>query len=313
MPCTLVCTGTGAAAVPMSVCTQPGCRLTQVARPARANDTSLSTEFSAALLALISLVVTPACALPIHAPVPGGVAVIDLGKCAQTAPTARQGEQSLAVVRDKGHCFALLGIPLDTLPGTLEIQISSGSTATSRRVAIGIKNYPEQRLTIKDKRKVEPNPDDLARIAQEKETTEAIKRRFSDFAPMVDFSLPANGPLSSRFGLRRIFNGLPRNSHAGLDVAVGTGAPVKAPADGIVANTGDYFFNGHTVFIDHGQGLISAYMHLSRIDVRHGQPVKKGEILGAVGASGRVTGPHLHWAVILNNTPVDPELFLFRQ
>ena len=175
-----------------------------------------------------------------------------------------------------------------------------------------VKNYPEQRLTIKDKRKVEPNPEDLARIERERETTEAVKRNFSATAPRTDFALPASGPLSSRFGLRRIFNGLPRNPHAGLDVAVGTGAAIKAPADGVVANTGDYFFNGNTIFIDHGQGLISAYMHLSRIDVRHGQPVKKGEILGAVGATGRVTGPHLHWAVILNNTPVDPELFLTR-
>ena len=250
-------------------------------------------------------------ALPKNAPVPGGVAVLDLG-VAQSAPTARWGEQPLAVVRDNGRWFALLGIPLDTLPGELEISIKNGSTVTVRQVMVGVKNYPEQRLTIKDKRKVEPNPDDLARIAKEKEATEAVKRNFAANMPETDFLLPSNGPLSSRFGLRRIFNGLPRNPHAGLDVAVGTGAPIKAPADGVVANTGDYFFNGNTVFIDHGQGLISAYMHMSRIDVRYGQPVKKGEILGAVGATGRVTGPHLHWAVILNNTPVDPELFLAR-
>ena len=250
-------------------------------------------------------------ALPKNAPVPGGVAVLDLG-LAQSAPTARWGEQPLAVVRDNGRWFALLGIPLDTLPGELEISIKNGSTVTVRQVMVGVKNYPEQRLTIKDKRKVEPNPDDLARIAKEKEATEAVKRNFAANMPETDFLLPSNGPLSSRFGLRRIFNGLPRNPHAGLDVAVGTGAPIKAPADGVVANTGDYFFNGNTVFIDHGQGLISAYMHMSRIDVRYGQPVKKGEILGAVGATGRVTGPHLHWAVILNNTPVDPELFLAR-
>ncbi|QLQ26859.1 MAG: peptidoglycan DD-metalloendopeptidase family protein [Dechloromonas sp.] len=252
-------------------------------------------------------------ALPAHSPVPGGVAVVDLGPAGQSAPTARWGEQPLAVVRDGGRWFALLGIPLDTLPGELEIGVSSGSTATGRNVAVQVKNYPEQRLTIRDKRKVEPDPDDLARIAREREITDAVKRRFSDGMPDTGFALPAAGPLSSRFGLRRIFNGEPRNPHAGLDVAVGTGAPVKAPAAGIVANTGDYFFNGNTVFIDHGQGLITAYMHLSRIDVRAGQPVRKGETLGAAGSTGRVTGPHLHWAVILNNTPVDPELFLVRQ
>lgn len=253
-----------------------------------------------------------AVALPKHSPVPGGVAVIDLGPVAQVTPTARWGEQAIAVVSDRGHWYALLGIPLDTLPGDLEIGVFFGATATTKRLAIQLKNYPEQRLTIKDKRKVEPNPDDLARIEREKETTDAIKRRFSAPPPETDFSQPASGPLSSRFGLRRIFNGLPRNPHAGLDVAAGAGTPVHAPADGVVVDTGEYFFNGNTVFIDHGQGLITAYMHLSRIDVRTGQMVKKGKELGAIGATGRATGPHLHWAVILNNTPVDPELFLVR-
>ena len=253
-----------------------------------------------------------AAALPRNAPVPGGVAVIDLGPTGHAAPSVRWGEQPIAVVSDRGRWFALLGIPLDTLPGDLEIGVFFGSTATIRHVAIQIKNYPEQRLTIKDKRKVEPNPEDLARIEREKQTTDAIKRRFSASAPATDFALPASGPLSSRFGLRRIFNGLPRNPHAGLDVAAGAGTPVRAPADGVVVDTGEYFFNGNTVFIDHGQGLITAYMHLSRVGVQPGQSIKKGKEIGAIGATGRATGPHLHWAVILNNTPVDPELFLAR-
>lgn len=260
-------------------------------------------------------------ALPQHEPVPGGVAVVDLAAGGTPAPTARWGEQPLAVVESGGRWVALLGIPLDTAPGELEISVFSGSTAPGtkhsggasvKKIQVRSKAYPEQRLTIKDKRKVEPDPDDLARIAREREVTDAVKRRFSEPAPDTAFVLPANGPLSSRFGLRRIFNGQPRNPHAGLDVAVAIGAPVRAPAAGVVANTGDYFFNGNTVFIDHGQGLISAYMHLSRIDVRPGQPVKRGEILGAAGATGRVTGAHLHWTVILNNTAVDPQLFLAR-
>ena len=272
-------------------------------------------------MVMVLALATPVFALPEHAPVPGGVAVIDLGPASQPPPTARWGEQALAVVEDSGHWFALFGIPLDTVPGETEISVFSGSAApgtkypggaTVKNVAVRGKAYPEQRLTIKDKRKVDPDPDDLARIAREREITDAIKRHFRADMPHTDFALPASGPLSSRFGLRRIFNGQPRNPHAGLDVAVGTGAPVRAPAAGVVANTGDYFFNGNTVFVDHGQGLITAYMHLSRIDVRAGQPVKKGETLGAVGATGRVTGPHLHWAVILNNTPVDPQLFLVR-
>jgi murein DD-endopeptidase MepM/ murein hydrolase activator NlpD len=261
------------------------------------------------LFALALLLATStAFALPPHTPVPGGVAVIDVGLASGPAPSARWGEQALAVVRDHDRWFALLGIPLDTLPGELEIRIAG----SPRQVSIQPKNYPEQRLRIRNQRQVEPNAEDLARIERERAVTDAVKRHFSPGAPAIEFTLPAQGPLSSRFGLRRIFNGQPRNPHAGLDVAVGTGTPVRAPADGIVANTGNYFFNGNTVFIDHGQGLVTAYMHLSRIEAVAGQTIRKGEILGAVGNTGRATGPHLHWAVILNNTPVDPELFLVR-
>ncbi len=254
-----------------------------------------------------------AAALPVDSPVPGGVAVVDLGPNGGEAPSVRWGEQPVAVVDEHGRWFALLGIPLDTLPGELDLAVSVGATTTTRPVVVRIKNYPEQRLTIGNRRQVEPDPEDLARIAQEKERSDAIKRRFSPSPPATDFSLPASGRLSSRFGLRRIFNGKPRNPHAGLDVAAKAGSPVRAPADGVVVDTGEYFFNGNTVFIDHGQGLISACMHLSRIDVRPGQTVRKGAVLGAVGATGRATGPHLHWTVILNDTPVDPELFLARR
>jgi murein DD-endopeptidase MepM/ murein hydrolase activator NlpD len=260
---------------------------------------------------LLAVSLTPtAFALPGNSAVPGGIAVIDLGPASGSAPTARWGEQPLAVISERQHWFVLFGIPLDTLPGELEIEIKRAGQTSNRIVRIGSKAYPAQHLTIKDQRKVEPNPEDLARIEREQKVTEAVKRQFSPNQPDTDFALPATGRLSSRFGLRRFFNGLPRNPHAGLDVAAGTGAAVTAPAAGVVANRGDYFFNGNTVFIDHGQGLITAYMHLSRIDVHTGQAVQRGDRLGAVGATGRVTGPHLHWAVILNNTPVDPERFL---
>ena len=263
---------------------------------------------------LLSLLLTgSALALPTHAPVPGGVAVIDLGAASGGQPAARWNEQLLAVVAEKGRWFALLGIPLDTLPAPLEITVSGPAGERRLSVPVGIKNYPEQRLTIKDKRKVEPDPADLARIEREQAHTDRIKRRFTAAAPDTAFARPAAGRLSSRFGLRRIFNGQPRNPHSGLDFAAPAGAPVRAPATGKVADTGDYFFNGNTVFIDHGHGLISAYMHLSHIAVRPGQQVARGEVIGAVGSTGRSTGAHLHWTVILNGTPVDPELFLGRR
>ncbi len=271
------------------------------------------SRFCVAALLLVLALPLPAQALPTHAPVPGGVAVVDLGPASQPTPTARWGEQPLAVVRDGGRYYALLGIPLDTLPGDLQISVFFGSTAaTLKTIPIQLKNYPEQRLTIKNTRQVDPSAEDIERIEREKAHTEKIKQSFSATAPQTDFIRPAEGRLSSRFGLRRFFNNQPRNPHNGLDFAAPTGAPVRAPAAGVVVDTGNYFFNGNSIFIDHGQGLISIYMHLSRIDVRPGQTVKAGEVVGGVGATGRSTGPHLHWSVFLNNTAVDPELFLPR-
>lgn len=249
-------------------------------------------------------------AAPRHAPVPGGVALLPLDGTAEPPPRAFLGERPLAVIRQDGRWQALLGIALETPPGPLEITVDSGGRRRSLTLQVQAKDYPVQRLTVKNPRHVNPSPEDEVRIAREQAVQERIKARFAGPPPAGDFLLPAQGRLSSRFGLRRFFNGEPRRPHAGLDVAAGSGAPVRAPAAGVVAGTGNFFFNGNTVFLDHGQGLVSAYMHLSRIDVAEGQRLGAGELLGAVGATGRVTGPHLHWAVFLNGTAVNPELFL---
>jgi murein DD-endopeptidase MepM/ murein hydrolase activator NlpD len=175
------------------------------------------------------------------------------------------------------------------------------------------KEYEAQHLAIKNKRLVEPNARDLKRIAREQQL---IRRAFHTWTerpqPPLRFGLPARGRLSSGFGLRRFFNNLPRAAHGGLDIAAPVGTPVVAPAPGVVIETGNYFFNGNTVFLDHGQGLVTMYNHLHRIAVKNGLRVARGQKIGEIGMTGRVTGPHLHWSVSLNDARVDPSLFLAR-
>ncbi|MBI4755982.1 MAG: peptidoglycan DD-metalloendopeptidase family protein [Betaproteobacteria bacterium] len=252
--------------------------------------------------------------------VPGGVAFVRLGEAdpalADLVPPPRAwfGERPLLVTRRGNAWFALVGLPLHITPGQHAIRLrpaAPGASGTTLRFAVADKRYPEQRLVIKDARKVTPGAADMVRIEREQELIGRIKLHWRDASAVdLDFRLPAGGPLSSRFGLRRVFNGQARNPHAGLDLAVAADTPVVAAAAGVVANTGDYFFNGRTVFVDHGQGLITMYCHLQDIDVRAGQPVASGQALGRSGMSGRATGPHLHWSVILNGNMVDPELFI---
>lgn len=177
--------------------------------------------------------------------------------------------------------------------------------------SVGSKKYPEQHITLKNKRQVNPEPQDLKRI--DRELAEQIKA-YRSFSPVLPSNLildkPVNGPLSSKFGVRRFFNGEERNPHAGLDFAVPAGTPIKTPANGKVILVGDYFFNGRTVFVDHGQGFISMFCHMSKIDVKPGQALRRGEVVGRVGSTGRATGPHMHWNVSLNDARVDPAIFI---
>lgn len=264
-----------------------------------------------ATLALLLLAVTPAWGLPRHSPVPGGIAVLRLETIAEARPKAWFGESQLAVVREEGTWYALVGLPLALQPGPQKVVVEVDGQRRQSGFEVMPKHYPTQRLQLRDQTKVTPGPEDEARIERERAIIESFKHRFDDTrAPETDFSLPANGPLSSRFGLRRVFNGEARAPHAGLDLSVPAGAPILAPAAGTVIGVGDYFFTGNTVIIDHGQGLITVYAHLSRVAVAPGQIVDRGTPLGACGATGRATGPHLHWTTVLNGTPVDPQLFL---
>jgi murein DD-endopeptidase MepM/ murein hydrolase activator NlpD len=230
----------------------------------------------------------------------------------ERAPEAEYGGHRVMVRRDGDGWSAVVGIPLDTEPGPQAVIVRHPDGHTVRQgFEVAAKRYPTQRLTITDTRKVEPTPEDLERIRREQEAIRTALATWSHPGPAgLGLERPVTGRLSSPFGLRRFFNDQPRRPHSGLDVAAARGAPVLAAADGTVVATGEFFFNGKTVFLDHGQGLVTMYCHLDRIDIAEGQHVRAGERVGAVGNTGRATGPHLHFGVSLNQAFVDPGLFL---
>ena len=202
---------------------------------------------------------------------------------------------------------ALVGLHINTELGEHELQLNGAAGIQSHRFQVTAKQYPEEHLTIANERLVNPPERDLVRIREETARQLAQYRRFTarplDLSP---FQLPVTGRVSSVFGKRRVLNGQPRNPHSGLDLAADTGTPIHAPAPGAVVLTGELFFNGKTVFLDHGQGLVTMYCHMNAIAVAEGDEVQRGQVIGEVGATGRVTGAHLHWSVSLNGNRVDP-------
>ncbi len=256
-----------------------------------------------------------ATALPDALAVPGGVALVDLGP-APTRPTARLGDRPVMVLphaERAGDWVAVVGISLAADPRGRQVLAVHGDGGRVRELkfALGPKAYAEQRLTVAPKH-VELSPADLARHERERVHLGQVLQRFNRAREPATLRLlvPTPGPRSSSFGLRRVFNGQSRNPHSGMDIAAPTGTPVVSAAAGEVLDTGDYFFNGHTVIVDHGMGLLTLYCHLSAVDAAPGAVLEAGTPIGKVGATGRVTGAHLHFSVYLNAAPVDPALFL---
>ncbi len=250
--------------------------------------------------------------LPRDSRVPGGIAVVPLGDVSPTevAPRVAFRGSPVLVIAHGGQWVAVIGIPLDTAPGRHVFDIAS-TDSSSESFTVEAKTYAVQALKVPPKQ-VNLSPSDLRRVARERRDIEAVLARFSG-APAISSWLvdaPVPGVRSSSFGLRRVFNGESRNPHSGMDIAAPVGATVHASMPGTVALTGNFFFNGNTVFLDHGHGLISMYCHLRKISVRSGERVQVGGVLGEVGMTGRATGPHLHWGIALNRAWVDPQLFL---
>jgi murein DD-endopeptidase MepM/ murein hydrolase activator NlpD len=264
------------------------------------------------IIAITYLAITSVyAALPKTSNVPGGVINVALGKINSPRPKAFFNHHRVIIVPNHKKWTAVVGIPLATKPGTAYLIVKT--TNGTKRITLTIKPkfYRKNYITIKKKRLVAPDKKDLDRIWREKKVINKALLFWSDQDNInMHFMWPVKGRISTPFGLQRYFNGKPRSSHSGIDIAVPKNTPIKAPANGLVVLTGNYFFMGNAVLINHGQGLITVYCHLNKIVVKPKQRVKRGQVIAYVGQTGRATGPHLHWGVRLNDTPVNPELFL---
>ena len=248
-----------------------------------------------------------AMAVPEHSPWPGGIAIIDVGPASAAAPEVYFDNRPVLIMRRDGNWQAVVGVPLSH--DAKNLMLRTGDDVLT--IDVTEHAYREQRLTVTNRSYVTPDQAQLDRIGRERKI---IDTALGNYRPLdiddIELAEPVAGPRSSSFGLRRFFNDQPRSPHKGMDIAAVEGAPIAAPREGVVTATGDYFFNGNTVILDHGQGFVTMYCHLSSIDVEEGQPLEAGETIGKVGATGRVTGPHLHFGTYLNGTAVDPALLL---
>jgi murein DD-endopeptidase MepM/ murein hydrolase activator NlpD len=234
---------------------------------------------------------------------------------AVTAVTARLGDRPIAIWPVSGGVWrGLAGLDVDLAPGSVPLTVTatppSGADLThATTLDVGPAAFVERRLTVAP-RYVEPPAAERARIDAERARLQEIYRTTSADLRPGGFAAPVRHRRSSPFGARSIFNNQPRARHAGLDFASPAGATIRAPAGGRVVLADDLYFTGRTVILDHGQGLYSILAHMTRIDVREGLEVARGAPLGTVGATGRATGPHLHWSVRLGGARVDPAAVL---
>ena len=252
------------------------------------------------LAALISL----SASLFANTAVPGGIYVWAIPQGATTLTYADQPVMKVAE-------HALIGLPITLAPGPQSLVYQQNGRTLRHHFEVFDKTYSEQHITLENKAMVNPPAETLARIRNE---STRQRRLYESFSPPVDlrggFEQPLTGVITSLFGHRRFFNGQARNPHSGLDIAADSGTTIHAAGNGSITLSDDLYFNGKTLFIDHGQGLVTMYCHMSELLVKSGETVNKGQAIGLVGATGRATGPHLHWSVSLNGTRVDPALFM---
>jgi murein DD-endopeptidase MepM/ murein hydrolase activator NlpD len=262
------------------------------------------------LLSFFTTHASYAALLPENHSVNGGVTIIPLD--IRQKPDIYYDNKKIAVIPSEkpNQWLLIVGIPLEK-EEPIQNLIMTRPAKKSMPFHVSDKFYATQAITLSNQRLVDPYRQDEARIAEENKEMAALYSQFTVVDPFKEgFKAPVRGPITSVFGLKRIFNQKPRPPHLGLDIAAPEDTSVHVVTSGKVVSTKDYFFTGNTVIIDHGMGVFSLYAHLKRIDVKPGDQLKQGEQVGLVGKTGRATAPHLHWSMIINQTFVDPLLFV---
>ena len=263
---------------------------------------------SAAVLAM-ALVQTPAplkLAVTSRALQPGEVVVLTISSSAANVEVKAFDQNWKAYQIDSNNWQALVGIDLDRKPGSYAIEVVAGSARATHDLAVVDKKFVTRTLTVDDAY-VNPPEAVQARIAEE---AARLTKLWQTSTPARQWTTPFLAPVpespNSAFGSRSVFNGEARSPHTGADFPSAAGSPINAPSAGRVVLAENLYFSGNTVILDHGLGLYSQFAHMSEITAKVGERATPGQVLGKVGATGRVTGPHLHWAVRLNGARVDP-------
>ena len=249
------------------------------------------------------------CIFPTDNTFPGGLINYSLDSIkSDVEENLKLGDLIFATCKSDSQLMVLAPIPLSYKENKVQVTVSTKVVAS---IPLQNKAYRESRIEIQNKSLVNPPEVMQDRIKEEyiqgQKAKNTLTRRGSK---QVMMNKPLAGIISSEFGVRRFINNQPRNRHIGLDIAATEGTPVKVPLKGEVILEGNFFYKGNVIYLDHGDGLVSSYSHLKSKTVTLGQEVSEGDILGYVGSTGRVTGPHLHWEVFYLGIPINPEIFL---
>ena len=225
--------------------------------------------------------------------------------------TVQYGDRTLRVTP---YGSVVFGVGRDEA-GPLQVEVQAPNAPTQTlAIAVTPRDWPIERINGVPPSTVNPPKAIAERIQREQARVVAVRSRDDERTGFAQaFIWPVQGRISGRFGNQRVYNGTPKSAHSGMDIAAANGTPVKAPADGVITFVApDLYLTGGTVLLDHGHGISSNFLHLSRIDTNVGDVVKQGEVIGAVGATGRATGPHLHWGMNWFDVRIDPLLVLDR-